>query len=820
MRILFLSFLFNVTLFANLPKETISLQLAWLHQFQSAGFYVALEKGFYEAENLDVTIKEYTSHTQPVQDVLEGKSHYGVVNGSSLLIDRHNQKPVVALMALFQRDPSILISTNPSIKNPYDLKYKHILMSDEDYRSVGMLAMLMSHGIKREELFLHHHSLNLNDLITQKVDAMACYISNEPFMLHEQAVAFTVLNPMDYGFNFYGDVLFSSENELLLHPQRTKAFYNATKKGWEWAFSHIDETAQLIYEKYNTQNKSLEALRYEGEKLKALAFDEEGFFGTLKSKKFEEIMGIYKVSGFIKKETSLEGFLDPLSFAKQTIRIGVLASRDESNTLSRSWNENAKYLSSLFPYHRFEVIPLNFDAMEQSVKNHAIEFAITNPLQAIQLEHRYGLGRIATLSSYYKNKHYSEYGSLIFTRSNAKEINTYEDVRGKKIGAVSPNSFGGYLIGMKELALEKNEKIIFLETHFNVMKAVLEGSVDVGIVRSDMVEHMVDEGLMDLKEIKVLGAKTYPDFPFLISTELYPGWILAKTSHTKDALSNELLSTLLKLSNTPTNPYFYGVNTTFDYSKVHHLLKELHLYPYENEPFTFKDVYTRYQFLFLSSAIAFVIILAFSGYIQFLNRKLRQYTHKIERFNETLEQEVNERTYELSLLNSKLKDLANIDELTNIANRRYFLLLATQYFHAAKRNSTPLYILSLDIDFFKRVNDTYGHAIGDEVLKIFCKNVQATLRKSDLFGRIGGEEFCVCAQNIPLEGALTLAERIRKNVENSHENIANLTIPTITVSIGISVMQPEDLEIFDTIKRSDEALYKAKNSGRNQVQMV
>ena len=821
MRALFYSFAFALTLFANTTQEAISLQLAWLHQFQSAGFYVALEKGFYQEENLNVTLKEYDTNTQPTHDVIIGKSTYGVLNGSSLFLDRENQKPVVALMALFQSDPSVLISTNPSIKSPKDLKYKHIFMSEDDYRSVGMLSMLMSYDIKREDLFLKAHSLKLEDLIKKKVDAMACYISNEPFLLDENNISYTILNPREYGFNFYGDVLFTSESELLQHPKRAKAFYDASKKGWIWAFEHIEETAQLIYDKYNTQNKSLEALIYEGKTLKELAFDEEGFFGTIKAKKFEEITNIYKVAGIMKNgNVPLQKFIDPLFFAKEQVKIGVLTSRDESNSLSRSWDESAKYLSTLFPFHHFEVVPLSFEAMDKSIRDHEIEFVITNPMHAIQLEHRYGLGRIATLSTPYKNHYYSEYGSVIFTRFDATHISNYAEARERKIGAVSSTSFGGYLLGMKELEIHSPQNVTFLGTHFNVIKAVLNGSVDVGIVRTDMIEQMVSEGLLNKDDIKVLGAKTYPHFPFLISTKLYPGWILAKTSHTSETLSNDLLSTLLKLSTTPQKLLRYRITTTFDYSSVHNLLKEMHIYPYEQETFTLYDVYTRYKLPFLGLIVAFGLLLFFSLYIQFLHRKLKRYTQEIERFNETLEQEVNERTHELSLLNSKLKDLANVDELTQIANRRYFFLLAIQYFYTAKRNNMPLHILSLDIDFFKNVNDTYGHAMGDEVLKSFCKMVQSTLRQSDIFGRIGGEEFCICVQNTSLEGVRILAEKIRKKVESTQGILNNTKLPAITVSISISSLHSNDHEIFDTIKRSDEALYKAKHNGRNQVQIV
>lgn len=199
---------------------------------------------------------------------------------------------------------------------------------------------------------------------------------------------------------------------------------------------------------------------------------------------------------------------------------------------------------------------------------------------------------------------------------------------------------------------------------------------------------------------------------------------------------------------------------------------------------------------------------------------MREHAQEIGSFNATLEHEVEERTHQLTLLNSKLKELANTDELTKIDNRRHFFLLATQYFYASQRNNMELHIFSLDIDLFKQVNDTYGHATGDEVLKFFCQSIKDIIRQSDLFGRIGGEEFCICIQNTTLEGATILAEKIRESIQNTTAIVDNKELPKITVSIGISSLQKGDKEIFDIIKRSDEALYRAKRNGRNQVQII
>ena len=821
MRLLIFFFLFCTTLFAHHQTEAVTLQLAWAHQFQSAGFYIAQEKGFYEELDLNVTIKEYQPGINIVDSILSKESTYGI-GKSSLIIDRSNHKPIVALMALFQHSPSILITTNPTIKTPKDLFNRIIMISLQESNSVAILSMLMSQGIKKEDFFSKDPTFNLDDLIHQKVDAMSCYISNEPFALNERNIPHTILNPKDYGFDFYGDILFTSEDEITLHKERAKRFYTASKQGWEWAFDHVEETAKLIYEKYNTQHKSLEALIYEGETLKKLAFDEGKPYGMLEVKKFEDIGNVYKLSGLIQQSYSLDGFIDPLHFAKDIIKVGV-SSDHENNGISppKIWSESAQYLSTLFPSHQFVIIPLSFEEMERKIQQNDLDFIIANPMFAIQQEHSHGLSRVATISPRYKDHYYNEYGSVIFTKADAKAIEKYSDLQGKKIGAVSPHSFGGYILGVKELndpSIIKN--ISFLDTHYNVVNAVLEGHVDAGIIRTDVLEKMQDAGLIQLSDIKVLNAKKYPNFPFLISTELYPEWILAKAPHTSDYLTSEVLSTLLKLSITPKATQSFRLKTPLDYSKVHALLKELNIYPYEQAPFTLQDVFIKYKYFFLALLVPFSMGTFFILYIQRLNKKLREHAQEIEHFNDTLEHEVKERTHQLTVLNAKLKELANTDELTRIDNRRHFFLMATQYFHASKRNGTELHMLSLDIDFFKRVNDEYGHAMGDEVLKYFCHTIKETIRESDIFGRIGGEEFCICIQNTTLEGAITLAEKIRERIQATTAIVNNKELPKITVSIGISSLKKGDNEIFDIIRRSDEALYRAKRNGRNQVQII
>ena len=163
----------------------------------------------------------------------------------------------------------------------------------------------------------------------------------------------------------------------------------------------------------------------------------------------------------------------------------------------------------------------------------------------------------------------------------------------------------------------------------------------------------------------------------------------------------------------------------------------------------------------------------------------------------------------------QLQIIATRDELTGLYNRRHFIQETVKAINFSQRNKYAFSLLMLDIDHFKKVNDTFGHQKGDLVLKEFANILQCDLRQYDLLGRVGGEEFQIFLQSINKEDAYMVAERIRQLVENN-----NATGVHFTTSIGIYSAEPGDSELknFDEMYRqSDLALYEAKNTGRNRV---
>lgn len=167
----------------------------------------------------------------------------------------------------------------------------------------------------------------------------------------------------------------------------------------------------------------------------------------------------------------------------------------------------------------------------------------------------------------------------------------------------------------------------------------------------------------------------------------------------------------------------------------------------------------------------------------------------------------------------RLSALANHDELTGVHSRRAFMAMARQLYSVVERQQKPLAVVMLDLDHFKQINDTYGHAAGDAILKRFADNCRACLRHSDLLGRIGGEEFCVVLPDTGMEGAVEVAERIRAGFASGESHWRGDRLRA-TVSIGVAWRGVDAATLEGLLARADEALYQAKKQGRNRVVRV
>ncbi len=195
-----------------------------------------------------------------------------------------------------------------------------------------------------------------------------------------------------------------------------------------------------------------------------------------------------------------------------------------------------------------------------------------------------------------------------------------------------------------------------------------------------------------------------------------------------------------------------------------------------------------------------------------LIKKVHSKTAELNHLNITLAKELEKK----NKLEKQLMLDASTDVLTGILNRRSFFENCNKEIKLAKRYNHNLSFIIMDIDYFKNINDTYGHLNGDIVLKDLVNIVKNTIRMTDIFGRIGGEEFAVLMPETKKDDAMTLAERIRVNIAQSESVLESATV-NVTVSIGLSFMTLDDSIIQTVLRRADKALYKAKENGRNQL---
>jgi PAS domain S-box-containing protein len=345
--------------------------------------------------------------------------------------------------------------------------------------------------------------------------------------------------------------------------------------------------------------------------------------------------------------------------AQEEIKIGVLAHRGEEEAL-RMWTPTADYLSEQVPGYTFVIVPLDNDNIASVVENDGVDFVVTNPGSYVELEYKYGVSRTATLKNLRQGEAYDEFGAVIFTRADRNDINDLGDLKGSSFMAIDERAFGGWWMAWREL---KDNGIDPYRDFSNltfcgfpqdlVAYAVRDGEVDAGTVRTDTLERMEAEGLIEIDEFKVLNRQYVEDFPFLLSTRLYPEWPFAKLKHTPDALARNVTVALLNMPSdceAAKAAKCAGWTIPLDYNKVHDCLRELRVGPYEGYgEVTFVEAVKQHWYWFVLIVLVILLLAGGAGYVVRLNRKLDASYHELELSRNNLDMRVKERTAQLQM---------------------------------------------------------------------------------------------------------------------------------------------------------------------------
>ncbi len=765
LKYILVSFLFITYLVADKGDfEKVSLQLQWKHQFQFAGYYIAKEKNFYKDVGLKVNIKEFEHSVNPVNMVVSNKATYGI-GRSSLIIDKANGKPIHILTAIFQSSPLVLIASPKSgIKTIKDLKGKTIMLTPNESTAVAINAMLSSQGLDMKDMKRLKHTFNDDDLLNSAIDVSSAYLSTQPYKFNKVGIKPIIFDPKDYGFDFYNDILFTSTNEIKNHPNRVKIFKEASLRGWEYAFNNIEETVDLIFKKYNIQNKSKDELIYEAKKLKELAYYKVNKIGTIDKQKVEKVYDIYNVMGLIKNRINFDEFI----FDDKKGNLSLTYDEEnyiKNNKIIRMCNNSI--LSPIeFAYNgnQNDMRGISIDILKLIEKQLDIKFVNVftkdgEESQQFLKDKKCDILSVSIITpqrAKYANftKPYLQMKSAIFTQKDSANFVSFDDISNKSMSQIKDSGVSAQL-----LAKYPNLKIIETNSAQEALEYVNDGKVFFTTGFAEVGIDILQKYALDNVHIAGYTKKIY-DITIAVRDD--------------DILLLNVLNKALENITEKQHNQIYKRWVT----KV------------------VKERIIDYTLLWQTIVMALVIILL--GI--YWNLKVSK---------------VNKR---LKITQKELELIAATDSMTKLYNRRYFLNISEHIIDLAKRDKTNLSVITLDIDNFKKINDTYGHTAGDNVIINFATTLQKISRKSDIVSRWGGEEFMILLPETSIDGALIISEKIRETTENLITTLQNKKELKFTVSIGVSkVDNQKDINIESSIHRADAALYKAKENGRNQI---
>ena len=494
--------LFSTFLNAN---EKIVLQLKWFHQFQFAGYYAAKEKGFYDEVGLNVEIRQRDLKYNNIDEVINGNAQYGVAD-SILILYRLKQQPVVIVSPIFQHSPSVFISLKKSnISSVYELNNKDILFYPNDTDGFSLLAMIKKFDLD-VNLVRERYKDDYMRLINNEVDVMPAYIANEPFLFKEKGYDVNIINPTNYGFDMYGDMLFTNEDEAKNNPIRVEKFKEATLKGWKYALENKEEIIQLINEKYSKE-KSIEHLRYEANAIDSLINKDVTPLGYLDQGRIRYISEMYEYYGLTESKIDLNDFL-----------FDEISKKDKKLSLS---DEEIKYLKDnpILKVHNFDSLPPYNFTLNNYPKGFVIDYIqLVGKVLGVKIEFIQNkslkesfdmlennqldiLPNIAISDERKKTIDFTNYSLVNFQISlgvnKQSDIKSLSDLKNKKVSVVE-NSF------LEDILKKEYPSIILYKTKNTeeAIEAVASNKADAVIHNLSTIEYLINKNwLSNLKTI-------------------------------------------------------------------------------------------------------------------------------------------------------------------------------------------------------------------------------------------------------------------------------------------------------------------------------
>lgn len=614
------------------------------------------------------------------------------------------------------------------------------------------------------------------DLLNNKADLIAGYLSNEAFYFKELGVDINIINPANYGFDLYGDMLFTSTNEATNNPQRVQKFKQATIKGWQYALEHKEEIAQLIKNKY-ASNKSIEHLMYEANALEQIIQHRVIPIGTIDKGRVEFNLAIYEKHGLIKNSVPISDYIFESSATNEKYK--VFLNEEENSYLKEKkvikmcidpdWmplekSDNGKHIGMSADYIAImqEYIGIPIEMVDAKSWAESLQYGKERKCDIFSL-----VMSTKERESYLDfTKPYLKTPFVLVTNLEELFVSDFSKIADKKIGIVKDYAYA-------EIIKEKYTNIELVEVpNITVgLEMVLQGELYGFIDALATAGYQVQKNY--LGQLKItgkfddtwnLGIATRNDEPIL--KNIFDKAIDLIPSNKKDEILNRWTS----------------VNYT-------------------------KDINYTVLLQWLSGVVGVFSIILIA--IVFVNRKLRAEINTRKVTEQRLQEYV-----------ELVEKISITDALTTLYNRRHFNEMFPKLINSAKREKQNICFAIMDIDYFKQYNDAYGHLAGDEALKNVAKTMKGCmLRGDDYCFRLGGEEFGILFKGSTIEEATKFIDTIKTSIENLNiEHKYNVASSHLTASFGLVVKDARSIQNSESLyKEADELLYKAKEQGRNKL---
>jgi diguanylate cyclase (GGDEF)-like protein/PAS domain S-box-containing protein len=756
--------------------DAVTLQLKRTHTFQFAGYYAAKEKGYYREAGLDVDIRESQPGSDPLNNVLEGKAQYGV-GDSSLLLARKAGQPVVALAAIFQHSPLVLIARQiRPAQGIHDLVGRRVTIAPQ---ADELVAYLKQEDIPLTRVDRLEHSLKLKDLVDGEVDAVSSSITNEPYYLDLIGFAYHVYTPRSAGIDFYGDSLFTTERELNRHPDRVAAFRKASLRGWKYAMEHPEEIADLIVAKYSKEH-AREFYLHEAKHMAPLMQTDLIEIGYMNPGRWRHIADTYANLGMLPGSFSLDGFLyEPDAEFDLTwfyLALGGLAfvsvfafyifriNRRLAGMIIESERAKAKLAES---EAQFRVLA-NTAAAGVFVLQGTRFFVVNPAFLAIS-----GYTEQELLSLDLIDLVHSDHRQMVMVNAEARQQ-----------GKAAPVRYEFKLV-------TKQGDTRWVELTAGSIS--LHGRISIIGTIYDMTERrQMAEALRLSEERHRLLADNASDVIWILDKQ----GRLTYVSPSVEKLSGFFVEEVMPMS---LDQIMTSDAMVVARKQVARTIEAIHA----GQPIP--DFRGELELLRKDGSTVWAEVSVNAMYNadgEFIS--LLGVTRDIS------ERKQNE---------ERLRQMAQHDFLTGLPNRDLFSDRLQQALADCRRHGRRLGLMFLDLDKFKSINDTLGHAVGDLVLREAALRMQGCVRESDTVARIGGDEFVVLMRSIGTdESALLVAEKLRLALDQPFDFDGRSL--SISASIGIALYPDHGGNEVELIKSADSAMYRAKNNGRDNVQMA